>query len=532
MLFPGHQSALHHLHWRSFDSWGLAYRELSADELNGAALGWELVWPRSVRVHYLLGADAPYGTPTVRVTAPTEARTRWRHIEKDGTACLLAPGQSWMPLLHPAAIDGVLRAISRIIELNLRRSGDPPDAVAARHRWVDSGVHAWSLLNPERGDSNAVATLLHGRWIIASTRHDLEAWMSHRGMRSEEVVDSVVVHVQDFAEVPRDARSLDGHARRAVEGGGVAVYVVPTEAGPLLVAVALGPSGVLMRVRVDRADRRWLHERGGGGLPAEISEAHVAIVGCGSLGSGVAEILARAGVGRLTLVDPDSLSWDNVARHALGGSAVGRSKASELASRLRAHLPTTPRVVGLPHRWQEVAADRSRALAANLIVGTMAAWPDDLALAEWARARDIPLVLGWLEPSATAGHAISLRGRCLACHFTPRGRFRRAATQWPDESPIRLADGCHEHFLPYGYADVVPIQSSIARLSLEVLTAESAEATHRALLPSLLAVEALGARASRDAADLQGQLPTTVVWAEHRRGWPVDPGCWHCGGIG
>jgi hypothetical protein len=421
----------------------------------------------------------------------------------------------------------------RIIELNARRRGAPPDAVTARHRWVDPGVRAWSLL--DLGDdrhTRAVAARPDGQWVIASTRDDLEAWLTHRGMRAGKLVDALVVHVRDFAEVPHDIASLGVEARKTVERGGLVAYIVPTEAGPLLVAVARRSSGALARMRVDRADRRWLHERGGGGLPAAISEAHVALVGCGSLGGGVAELLARAGVGRLTLVDPDSLSWDNVARHALGGPAVGRPKALALASRLQAHLPTTPRVIGLPHHWQHIAAERPRALEADLVVGTMAAWPDDLALAEWSRVRGIPLVVGWLEPRAAAGHAVSLRGRCLACHFTPGGRFRRAVAQWLDEPPIRLADGCHEHFLPYGYADVVPVQALIARLALEILTGESADATHRALVPSVPAVEALGAQPSHDSVSQQEPLPEAVALAEHRRDWPVDPGCWHCGGTG
>jgi hypothetical protein len=254
-------------------------------------------------------------------------------------------------------------------------------------------------------------------------------------------------------------------------------------------------------------------------------------VGCGSLGAGVAELLARGGVGRLTLIDPDTLSWDNVARHVLGGADVGSRKAVKLAKRLRALLPTTPRVIGLPQRWQDVAAERPRALNADVVVSTMAAWPGDLALAEWLRPREIPLVVGWLEPRAAAGHAVSLHGRCLACKFTPLGGFRRAVALW-DEPPVRQADGCHEQFLPYGYVDIVPIQSLIARLALEVVSGESVDATHRALVPSPEVLMALGARPSPDTTRRQASQPPAGSWAEHRRSWSVDPSCWHCGGVG
>jgi adenylyltransferase/sulfurtransferase len=46
-------------------------------------------------------------------------------------------------------------------------------------------------------------------------------------------------------------------------------------------------------------------------------EASVLIVGVGGLGSWLAEILVRAGVGRLRLVDDDVVDWTNIARQAM-----------------------------------------------------------------------------------------------------------------------------------------------------------------------------------------------------------------------
>ncbi|MCC6909621.1 MAG: ThiF family adenylyltransferase [Phycisphaerales bacterium] len=45
--------------------------------------------------------------------------------------------------------------------------------------------------------------------------------------------------------------------------------------------------------------------------------AHAAVIGCGALGSGVADMLARAGVGRLTLVDRDLIELTNLQRQVL-----------------------------------------------------------------------------------------------------------------------------------------------------------------------------------------------------------------------
>lgn len=61
---------------------------------------------------------------------------------------------------------------------------------------------------------------------------------------------------------------------------------------------------------------------------------HVSIVGCGSFGSAMADMLVRAGIGRLTLIDPETFAIENVGRHVLTARDVGRPKAEALADRL------------------------------------------------------------------------------------------------------------------------------------------------------------------------------------------------------
>ncbi len=62
--------------------------------------------------------------------------------------------------------------------------------------------------------------------------------------------------------------------------------------------------------------------------------SHVAIIGLGGLGGTVTEILARIGIGRLTLVDGDFFDESNLNRQLLSNPAIiGKSKAE--AARLR-----------------------------------------------------------------------------------------------------------------------------------------------------------------------------------------------------
>lgn len=68
-----------------------------------------------------------------------------------------------------------------------------------------------------------------------------------------------------------------------------------------------------------------------------LTNTHVAIVGCGGLGSFLVEECARVGIGRLTLIDPDEIDLSNLSR-LVGASDddVGRPKvayARELVQR-------------------------------------------------------------------------------------------------------------------------------------------------------------------------------------------------------
>lgn len=76
-----------------------------------------------------------------------------------------------------------------------------------------------------------------------------------------------------------------------------------------------------------------------GRFAESLSGLRCAIIGVGALGSAIAEILVRGGVRSITLVDPEHLEVGNLVRHTLLLTDVGRSKAEEVAARLRLVSP-------------------------------------------------------------------------------------------------------------------------------------------------------------------------------------------------
>lgn len=69
---------------------------------------------------------------------------------------------------------------------------------------------------------------------------------------------------------------------------------------------------------------------------AALKNAHVILFGVGGVGGYVAEALARAGVGRLTLVDDDVVAESNLNRQLIAlTSTVGQPKVEAAAQRIR-----------------------------------------------------------------------------------------------------------------------------------------------------------------------------------------------------
>ena len=82
-----------------------------------------------------------------------------------------------------------------------------------------------------------------------------------------------------------------------------------------------------------------LRERHGENLQTKISSATVAICGLGGLGSNIAISLARAGVGKLILIDFDKVDITNLHRQQYKAKQIGLNKTDALFENLREIAP-------------------------------------------------------------------------------------------------------------------------------------------------------------------------------------------------
>ncbi len=90
-----------------------------------------------------------------------------------------------------------------------------------------------------------------------------------------------------------------------------------------------------MAVPTEQEMRKALAERQGKDLTERFASSVVAVCGLGGLGSNIAVSLARAGVGRLILIDFDQVEAANLHRQQYKASQVGMYKTEALSENLQ-----------------------------------------------------------------------------------------------------------------------------------------------------------------------------------------------------
>ena len=123
----------------------------------------------------------------------------------------------------------------------------------------------------------------------------------------------------------------------------------------------------------------------------KLKNSHVAVFGLGGVGSWCAEALARTGVGRMTLIDRDTVGESNINRQLCASmKTLGRAKTAVMAERL---LDVNPEIEVRCIEGHYEAADRERFFSDyDFVVDCidLVSCKIDLILA--CRARGIPVV--------------------------------------------------------------------------------------------------------------------------------------------
>ncbi|TIC86705.1 hypothetical protein E8D34_10665 [Nocardioides sp. GY 10113] len=253
----------------------------------------------------------------------------------------------------------------------------------------------------------------------------------------------------------------------------------------------------------------------------DLRGAHVVVVGIGALGGHVATDLARAGIGRLDLVDGDVVDIQTACRQFAPTAAAGRTKVETLGGHLRSQRPGVEvrafhRHLGRVSRRDALdATERDRleeALrTADLVIDATAAPAVTRYLAALRQAEGKAL----LHVSGTAGgwggcvYLYRPGGGCWACLQHHRADN---AVPIPTADPDGMVNtGCADSTFTGTNADLATIAHHGSRVALDLLDGGDGLAGGS---PSVLDVAHLRDRHGR---------PQPVRW--DTRPLPVHPAC-------
>lgn len=252
-----------------------------------------------------------------------------------------------------------------------------------------------------------------------------------------------------------------------------------------------------------RLDAEWSLTRGYNLDAFVMRQAkRVLVLGCGSLGSPIIELLARAGVGSITIVDHELFLPENCSRHVLGMSSAYQAKATQLADRLSREIPgvTVKGVTALASSWVNDCASPNMF---DLVVDCTGESSVRTLLSQYRQCafEGTPIVHTWLEPFCAAAHIVLVAGADVWPISDPADSLVNAA-EWP-ESTKQEIPACGAGFHPYGVADTWQAAGFAAERILSALdrtpgnsaiwswvrskayfTALSVDARPRAIVPS------------------------------------------------
>ncbi|MBQ8803205.1 MAG: ThiF family adenylyltransferase [Tyzzerella sp.] len=162
-------------------------------------------------------------------------------------------------------------------------------------------------------------------------------------------------------------------------------------------------------VNVENCHQNRLFTRGGDG--SEPVWKKVGIIGCGSVGSFVADALKTSGAEKFVLVDNEKLEYENIARHASGYFWVGHNKTFALGFDLQkwnsniVYEPYNENAHDFVEDHQEVINE------CDVLFVAVASVPVEHHINRLIIENKItiPVVFIWVEPYSLGGHAILLK---------------------------------------------------------------------------------------------------------------------------
>ena len=158
-----------------------------------------------------------------------------------------------------------------------------------------------------------------------------------------------------------------------------------------------------------------------------MQKGHAVIVGCGG-GRLTAELLARSGIGKLTLIDPDTVDGNrNPLTQGHFSNEHGVSKALATSTACLA-INSTIQVLVMQCGWAEaIDSHRTKIETADVLLACTDSYHVNRDVRKFGLKHRIDVIEGWIWPSGscvehvvTFPEIVESGGGCGTCHLHPR----------------------------------------------------------------------------------------------------------------
>lgn len=218
------------------------------------------------------------------------------------------------------------------------------------------------------------------------------------------------------------------------------------------------------------------------------SGAHVLLVGCGALGSTIADQLARSGIRKLSVVDGDNLEPGNLLRHAATIREVGLNKAEAVAKIAVAANPELDvqaigkklgeiRVTDSPPE-EALQRQLSTAMAeVDLVIDATAEVAVHEVLADMSRSHGRDFLYAEVTPGAWGGYVVSSPSNSDACWNCSELFIQEGALTLPRGNGGETVQpvACAEPTFTGASFDLAEVAIHAARVAMARLTGKSSD---------------------------------------------------------
>lgn len=313
----------------------------------------------STEVRVELTPAFPFRQPKVTPTDPDGTPWSW-HRELDGSLCLVAEDDHENLWWSEAEV--FIEHVTAWFEhADTSWAGDRPDLDLDRYFTpasdprlylydeLEQRVGTWVRFRP--GQHHTVRLAGSGTPPRKRTKHLKDAFAYVADLGS---LDTPPRSWDDLAQRLENSATLERKIRDQVLQVLALRYDRGGHPGAILLHVSPGEdSGIHVARLSSAADTRAARVARSGRASSRLTCYKVAVIGLGALGSFVADLLVRAGVTKLTLIDDDVIEPGNLVRHLVGPAAIGMSKVDAVANHLKSQhavdLKLDPRVETANH---------------------------------------------------------------------------------------------------------------------------------------------------------------------------------------